>query len=123
MATAKERGHKDWNFGGVVKRDFKADKSDGEYGDSRDYVKRWYTRSNGKAKKKDTKRWCKGIADREHVWMRFQKYEDSPWYEFKCIGCCKESYFRPKHGLLRKVSYHSNDEYDLVQVSVAFGSN
>lgn len=118
MATAKERGHKDWGFGGVVKRNFKSDKSDGEYNQNRDYAKRWYTntkRIGTKKFRKDTKRWCKGREGREHVWAKFPKFKT--WWDFKCVNCCKESYYIPKHGFFRTISYRSNNEYDLTPMS------
>ncbi|QIN94131.1 hypothetical protein PP459_gp102 [Streptomyces phage Wakanda] len=121
MATAKERGHKDWGYGGVLKRDFKADKSDGEYNDVRDHSKRWYSRHQGmstkKASKKDTKRWCRGKSGREHIWSIFKKYEFSNWGTYRCVNCHKEAWGRPKHGLFRKISYRSNNEYDLIPMS------
>jgi hypothetical protein len=117
MATAKERGHKDWGFGGVVKRDFKSDKSDGEYNSPRDYAKRWYTNTKRvgiKKNRKDTKRWCRGKENREHIWAYYKKYNFGNWWEYKCTLCHKEEWTRPKYGLLQRVSYHSNDEFDLV---------
>jgi hypothetical protein len=117
MATAKERGHKDWGYGGVLKRDFKADKSDGEYNDVRDHAKRWYSRGVNSTKKKDTKRWCKGKTGREHVWTLFKKYESIDWWAYRCVNCGKEPWGRPDHGLLRKISYRSNDEFELVPMS------
>lgn len=121
MATAKERGHKDWGYGGVVKRDFKADKSDGEYEDNRAHSKRWYSRhkamSTKKASKKDTKRWCKGKTGREHVWSYYKRFEFSNWVVFRCVNCGKEPLGRPKHGLFRKISYRSNDVYEYVPMS------
>lgn len=113
MATAKERGHKDWGFGGVVKRDFKADKSDGDYNRSRDYSKRWYSNhksmSDKKTKKKDTKRWCKGKESREHIWKLTQVY--SWWSDYVCVNCNKREWGTPKHGYIRCIAYHSNDEF------------
>ncbi|AXH49252.1 hypothetical protein HWB76_gp150 [Streptomyces phage Blueeyedbeauty] len=119
MATAKERGHKDWGFGGVVKRDFKADKSDGEYGSPRDYGKRWYsnTKRHSPKRKKDTKRWCKGIEGREHIWALYKKYDFGNWWEYRCDNCRKELWGNPKHGFVKKISYRSNDEYDIIPVS------
>lgn len=121
MATAKERGHKDWGFGGVVKRDFKADKSDGEYGQARDYGKRWYSntkRHAPKRKKRDTKRWCKGVENREHIWSLTKTY--TYWSDWVCVKCGKKEWTRPKHGLIRTISYHSNDEYKYTAVNEFF---
>jgi len=120
MATAKERGHKEWGFGGVVKRDFNADKSDGEYSSPRDYTKRWYTntkRVSAKKTGKNTKRWCKGKTGREHIWILYKKFDFANFYEYKCIKCNKEEWTRPNYGLFRKISYHSNNEFELIPMS------
>lgn len=118
MATAKERGHKDWGFGGVVKRDFKSDKSDGEYNQNRDYGKRWYSRGVNSTKKKDTRRWCKGKEGREHIWTLSKVY--TYWSDWQCVSCSKKEWTRPKNGIIRTIAYHSNDEFKYTPVNEFF---
>ncbi|AXG66221.1 hypothetical protein SEA_ANNADREAMY_124 [Streptomyces phage Annadreamy] len=74
MATGKERGFKDWHGSKEFRRSA-----------------RNYTESdtiNRGRKKKNTKKWCKGVVGRKHTLALFNKYSFSRNY--KCIKCGKE---------------------------------
>lgn len=51
--------------------------------------------------KKDTKRWCKGVAGREHVWV-YTLFTKWFWakdeYFWKCSVCRKEDWSRDWQG-------------------------
>lgn len=50
-------------------------------------------------RKKNTRRWCKGKEGVEHQWIRFSSYEWMRILHWKCTGCDKESWPKPKHGV------------------------
>lgn len=106
MATGKERGFKDWKGSKNFRRS------------ARNYIEPdSITRTSSKRKKKDTKRWCKGIEGREHIWSLYKKYDFGNWWEYRCDNCRKELWGKPKHGFIKKISYRSNDEFDIIPVS------
>ncbi|AXH67340.1 hypothetical protein SEA_WOFFORD_198 [Streptomyces phage Wofford] len=73
MATGKERGFKEWKGSKNFRRSA-----------------RNYTESDtvGKAKKKNTRKWCKGKEGRKHVLALYNKY--TLIYNRKCVNCGKE---------------------------------
>ncbi|QJD50907.1 hypothetical protein KNV00_gp112 [Streptomyces phage Bmoc] len=74
MATGKERGFKDWKLSKEFKRSA-----------------RNYTESdtiNRGRKKKNTRKWCKGVEGRKHTLALYNKYSWS--HSHKCVKCGKE---------------------------------
>ncbi|AXH66915.1 hypothetical protein SEA_STARPLATINUM_206 [Streptomyces phage StarPlatinum] len=76
MATIKERGTDKWNMSKATRRS------------ARNFVER---EKVGKAKKKNTRKWCKGKEGRKHTLALYNKYT---WrHGYKCFKCSKEFYF------------------------------
>ncbi|AXH66665.1 hypothetical protein SEA_STARBOW_197 [Streptomyces phage Starbow] len=73
MATIKERGTDKWNMSKATRRS------------ARNFVE---TEKVGKAKKKNTRKWCKGREGRKHVLALYNKYTWS--HSRKCVNCGKE---------------------------------
>ncbi|UUG69445.1 hypothetical protein SEA_SHAM_132 [Streptomyces phage Sham] len=73
MATGKERGFKDWKGSKEFRRS------------ARNYTE---SDTTGKAKKKNTRRWCKGVVGRNHTLALYNKYTWS--HNYKCLKCGKE---------------------------------
>ncbi|UVK60060.1 hypothetical protein SEA_SPILLED_206 [Streptomyces phage Spilled] len=73
MATIKERGTDKWNMSKATRRS------------ARNFVE---TEKVGKAKKKNTRKWCKGKEGRKHVLALYNKYTWS--HSRKCVNCGKE---------------------------------
>lgn len=74
MATGKERGYKDWKGSKEFRRSA-----------------RNYTESdtiNRGRKKKNTRKWCKGVEGRKHTLALFNKYTFA--HNYKCLKCGKE---------------------------------
>lgn len=66
-----------WRVGGILRRDFRNDKSGPEIGAPRS--------------SKDTKKWCLGKVGRDHerYWVKRKKYEILILWDFKCKNCGK----------------------------------
>jgi hypothetical protein len=74
MATGKERGFKDWKGSKEFRRSAR------NYNEP-DVITRG-------VKKKNTRKWCKGVVGRNHTLALFNKYA---WHtNHKCIKCGKE---------------------------------
>lgn len=74
MATGKERGFKDWKGSKEFRRSARNfNESD--------------TINRGR-KRKNTRKWCKGVEGRKHTLVIFNKYTAT--HNHKCIKCGKE---------------------------------
>lgn len=74
MATGKERGFKDWKGSKEFRRSAR------NYTES-DVITRG-------AKKKSTRKWCKGVVGRKHTLAAYNKYTLA--HNYKCVRCGKE---------------------------------
>ena len=95
MATGKERGFKDWKGSKNFRRS------------ARNYTE---SDTTTKHKKKNTKKWCKGVVGRKHVLAIFNKYTFSRNY--KCLKCGKEIW-----------NISNRDDYDYEEKSPMEWSN
>lgn len=77
MATGKERGYKDWKLSKAFKRS------------ARNYTES-DTITRG-AKRKNTRKWCKGVNGRKHTLELYNRYT---WrHGYKCVKCNKQFWF------------------------------
>lgn len=74
MATGKERGFKDWKGSKAFRESQRGFEVPEE-------IKRG-------AKKKNTRKWCKGKEGRKHSLARYNRW--SGFYSRKCINCGKD---------------------------------
>jgi hypothetical protein len=88
MATGKERGYKDWKLSKAFKRS------------ARNYTES-DTITRG-AKRKNTRKYCKGVEGRKHVVAGYSRY--GYYFTNKCTVCGKEIY-RPKTNELEYAEY------------------
>jgi hypothetical protein len=74
MATGKERGYKDWKLSKAFKRS------------ARNYTESDTITRGGK--RKNTKKWCKGVVGRKHTLALYNKYTFA--HNYKCLACGRE---------------------------------
>jgi len=74
MATGKERGFKDWKGSKEFRRS------------ARNFVES-ETIKRGR-KKKNTRKWCKGVDGRKHSLALYNKYTFT--HNYKCLKCGRE---------------------------------
>lgn len=77
MATGKERGYKDWKLSKAFKRS------------ARNYTES-DTITRG-AKRKNTRKWCKGVEGRKHIVSGYSHY--GYYWIRKCVNCDKELHY------------------------------
>lgn len=79
MANPKDKWRNNWGYGGVIRRDFRSDKSGPET-----IIPR----------RKKNKKWCKNKEGKEHKFFPYKhSYFWGAWsILFKCSSCGKERY-------------------------------